>query len=126
MPYSRRKKTWSGFFPIDGGGIRGIVPAMMLAEIERRTEKPIAQLFDSVDGTSTGGIIALGLTIPKCPGAPLYSARHYVELYGKLGGRIFSRSLARTMLTMDSFTWKSIRRTGSRPCSTNTSRRHDC
>jgi hypothetical protein len=51
-------------------------------------------------------IIALGLTISKSLGAPLYSAGHYVELYEKEGGRIFSRSLARTMLTMDSFTWK--------------------
>ena len=91
---------------IDGGGIRGIVPAMMLAEIERRIGKPIAQLFDLVAGTSTGGIIALGLTIPKSPGASLYSAQRFVELYENEGSRIFSRSLARTMLTLDSFTWK--------------------
>jgi uncharacterized protein len=91
---------------IDGGGIRGIVPAIMLAEIERRTEKPIADLFDLVAGSSTGGIIALGLTIPKSPGAPLYSAGRFVELYEQEGGRIFSRSLARTMLTLDSFTWR--------------------
>jgi hypothetical protein len=41
---------------IDGGGIRGIIPAMMLAELERRTNTPIAKLFDYVVGTSTGGI----------------------------------------------------------------------
>ena len=97
---------------IDGGGIRGIIPAMLLAEIERRTGASTAHLFDLVAGTSTGGIIALGLTIPKCPGAPLYSARNFVELYEKEGPRIFSRSLARALFTADSFTWKKYASTG--------------
>jgi hypothetical protein len=50
---------------IDGGGIRGIIPAVVLAEIERRTGRPIADLFDLIAGTSAGGILALGLSIPK-------------------------------------------------------------
>src|ERR1039458_3929071 len=50
---------------IDGGGIRGIIPALVLARIEQLTNRPIARLFDLVAGTSTGGILALGLTIPK-------------------------------------------------------------
>jgi patatin-like phospholipase/acyl hydrolase len=33
---------------IDGGGIRGIIPAMVLAEIERRTGKRTAEVFDLV------------------------------------------------------------------------------
>ena len=49
---------------IDGGGVRGIIPAMVLAEIEKQTGKPIAELFDLVVGTSTGGILALGLVAP--------------------------------------------------------------
>jgi len=97
---------------IDGGGIRGIVPAMLLAEIERRTEQPIAHLFDLVAGTSTGGIIALGLTIPKCPGAPLYSAQRFVELYEHEGARIFHRSLLRAMFAIDNLTWKKYSSTG--------------
>ena len=46
---------------VDGGGIRGIIPALVLAEIEARTTRPISDLFDLFAGTSTGGIIALGL-----------------------------------------------------------------
>src|SRR5215210_1589295 len=44
---------------IDGGGIRGIIPATVLAEIERRTGKLTSEVFDLVAGTSTGGILAL-------------------------------------------------------------------
>ena len=47
---------------IDGGGIRGIIPAMVLKHIEQRTGKRIATMFDFIAGTSTGGILALGLT----------------------------------------------------------------
>jgi uncharacterized protein len=39
---------------IDGGGIRGIIPAMLLAHIESLTARPTARLFDLVAGTSTG------------------------------------------------------------------------
>jgi patatin-like phospholipase/acyl hydrolase len=78
---------------IDGGGIRGIIPAMVLAEIERRTEKRTAEMFDLVAGTSTGGILALGLTKPGQNGGPEYSAKKLIELYETEGGKIFDRSV---------------------------------
>jgi uncharacterized protein len=76
---------------IDGGGIKGIIPAMLLAEIERRTEKLTAEVFDLVAGTSTGGILALGLTKPGQDGAPEYSAERLIELYETEGEKIFDR-----------------------------------
>ena len=54
---------------IDGGGIRGIIPATILEHIEKMTHKPIAKLFDLIAGTSTGGILALGLTKPDADGS---------------------------------------------------------
>ncbi len=91
---------------IDGGGIRGIIPAVILAEIEKRTQRRIAQLFDLVAGTSTGGILALGLTIPKTPQSQLYTAQDLVELYEREGSRIFSRSLLRKLFACDNLTWR--------------------
>src|SRR5918997_6844902 len=76
---------------IDGGGIRGIIPAMVLAEIERRTGKLTSEVFDLVAGTSTGGILALGLTKPGQDGGPEYSAEELIELYEAEGEEIFSR-----------------------------------
>jgi uncharacterized protein len=76
---------------IDGGGLRGIIPAMMLAEIEDRTGKSIAEMFDLIAGTSTGGILALGLAMPGDGGKPRYKAEELIELYEKEGPRIFSR-----------------------------------
>jgi patatin-like phospholipase/acyl hydrolase len=37
---------------IDAGGVRGIIPATILADVEARTEKPVCNLFDFFTGTS--------------------------------------------------------------------------
>lgn len=46
---------------IDGGGIRGIIPVTILAELEKRTGRRIHELFDYIAGTSTGGLLTLFL-----------------------------------------------------------------
>ncbi len=78
---------------IDGGVIRGIISAMVVAEIEKRTGKPIAEVFDMVAGTSSGGIIALGLTKPDGNGKPAYRAEQLVEVFRDRGKDIFSPAL---------------------------------
>lgn len=77
---------------IDGGGIRGIIPAMVLAEIERRTAKPASELFDLIAGTSTGGILAMGLVTPGTDGKPAFKASDGVGIYEEHGPTIFSRT----------------------------------
>jgi len=76
---------------IDGGGVRGIIPAMILAEIEQRTGRRIAELFDLIAGTSTGGILALGLSVPHQQerNKPRYTATQLVSFYEADGKEIF-------------------------------------
>jgi predicted acylesterase/phospholipase RssA len=78
---------------IDGGGIRGILPAMVLSDLERRTNRPIIDLFDLIVGTSTGGLVALALACPNAEGKPRHTARDIVRLYEVEGKRVFSRSV---------------------------------
>ena len=78
---------------IDGGGIRGILPAMVLADLERRTNRPVIDLFDLIVGTSTGGLVALALACPDAEGKPRHTARDIVRLYEVEGKRVFSRSV---------------------------------
>ena len=79
---------------LDGGGIRGLISAKILEEIEHRTSQPVHKLFDLIVGTSTGGILAVGLTVPQSKnGNAPFTARAMAELYEKRGKEIFSRSL---------------------------------
>lgn len=76
---------------IDGGGIRGIIPAMILARIERRTGRRITEMFDLIAGTSTGAILALGLTVPQNRKGtrPKYGANQLVSFYEEDGRKVF-------------------------------------
>jgi hypothetical protein len=64
-----------------------------LAEIERTIGRPIAQSVDLIAGTSTGGILALGLAKRGNGGKPEFSASDLADLYRSRGKEIFRRSL---------------------------------
>ena len=76
---------------IDGGGVRGIIPARILQEIETRTNKHISQLFNIVSGTSTGGLLTLAITKPSGQGNPEFSAEYLVRLYMERSKEIFAK-----------------------------------
>jgi uncharacterized protein len=86
---------------IDGGGIRGIIPALVLQAIEERTGRRTAQLFDLIAGSSTGGILAAGLTLRGDDDRPRYSARDLIGLYEAEGPHIFDRSLLKRITSVD-------------------------
>lgn len=72
---------------IDGGGILGLYSANILKHIQKDLlgGAPFSEYFDLVTGTSTGGIIALGL-------ASGHTAEEIVDFYQKYGGEIFPHS----------------------------------
>lgn len=84
---------------IDGGGIRGILPGQILVALEKKLQKysknpeaRIADYFDLIAGTSTGGILTcIYLTPhPDDPKKARFSAEEAVDLYLKNGSDIFS------------------------------------
>lgn len=77
---------------IDGGGIRGIIPGMILSEIERKVGKPTASIFDLLAGTSTGALWALSMARPNTHGKPMYKAQNIVDSYESQSKSVFSRS----------------------------------
>ncbi len=62
------KKDIKYILTIDGGGMRGIVPAYILQkineELRKKKDRPLYSYFDLIAGTSTGALISLGLTSP--------------------------------------------------------------
>ena len=81
---------------IDGGGVRGMIPAVVIAALERAAGKPVADLFDLVAGTSTGGIIATGLTHPT----KRLSGEDVIQFYRDHAPAIFHRGWGRALGTL--------------------------
>jgi hypothetical protein len=69
---------------LDGGGIRGVFPAAFLAKLEEQIGAPVVTYFDLIAGTSTGGILAIGLGL----GVP---AADILGLYERQGPEIFAQ-----------------------------------
>jgi patatin-like phospholipase/acyl hydrolase len=93
---------------IDGGGIRGIIPAVILAYIEKELQRKtgrwnvaLADYFDLIAGTSTGGILACFYLLPPYSGSDSneghsrYPASKAVELYTEHGRDIFTPKITK-------------------------------
>lgn len=84
---------------IDGGGVRGIIPARILQSIEEKTGCPTAKLFDIISGNSTGGLVAAGLAASNDLQNPIYSAKDLVNFYKTQSANIFRKSALHTIFT---------------------------
>lgn len=72
----------SRILSIDGGGIRGVIPAIWLAELQQRLGRSLSDVFDFIAGTSTGAIIACGI-------ANGVDIEEIVKLYTERGKEVF-------------------------------------
>lgn len=85
---------------IDGGGIRGILPGVVLHALESKLQKRLqdssirlADMFDFMAGTSTGGILTLSYLTPNKEGRPKLTTQEAVDLYLNKGNEIFDTTL---------------------------------
>ncbi|KAJ0653927.1 putative patatin-like phospholipase domain, Acyl transferase/acyl hydrolase/lysophospholipase [Helianthus annuus] len=82
---------------IDGGGVRGIVPATLLAFLESKIQEidgpdaRIADYFDVIAGTSTGGLMTTMLAAPNEKNRPMFAAKDITNFYFQHSPRIFPK-----------------------------------
>lgn len=94
---------------IDGGGIRGLIPARVLVSLERklqqrtgRDDARLAEFFDLVAGTSTGGLITCLLLAPgENEWTPAFTAQEIVDLYLNHGTEIFDAPLVKRIHSLN-------------------------
>lgn len=91
------KKKVVNILSIDGGGIRGIIPAKILTHIEEQIGDNLCNHFDIISGTSTGGLIALGLTTPNENNMPKYKAQDLWDIYKNKSKDIFSKDFGHSL-----------------------------
>ncbi|KAK3127719.1 hypothetical protein QOZ80_7AG0577520 [Eleusine coracana subsp. coracana] len=93
---------------IDGGGIRGLIPGTILAFLESKLQeldgpdRRLADYFDYIAGTSTGGLIAAMLAAPNKDKRPLFAAKDINKFYTENGPQIFPHrgDLANTLIEL--------------------------
>ncbi|OAY70667.1 patatin-like protein 2 [Ananas comosus] len=84
---------------IDGGGIRGLIPGTILVYLESKLQEldgpdaRIADYFDVIAGTSTGGLVTAMLTTPNKDNRPLFAAKEIPQFYLENGPKIFPQKL---------------------------------
>jgi patatin-like phospholipase/acyl hydrolase len=76
---------------IDGGGIRGLIPTTILEHLENRLGRRLYEVFDLIAGTSTGGIIALGVGAGAKRGEP-FTPAELTQFYVEHGPAIFAKT----------------------------------
>ncbi len=76
------EKKYFNILSIDGGGIKGLYAARVIEQIENKFGNKISEHFDMICGTSTGGLIALGLALE-------HPAQKIAEFYTSRGKTIF-------------------------------------
>ena len=112
--YRQRHKRTVRILSIDGGGVRGLIQALLLHELyrrlvlerrDRRRTPRIYELFDLVAGTSTGGLIAMGLCAPehsepdgdsagaerRAESRPAVTIERIIEIYTRYSIEVFPR-----------------------------------
>nr|P07745.1 RecName: Full=Patatin; AltName: Full=Potato tuber protein; Flags: Precursor [Solanum tuberosum]CAA27588.1 patatin [Solanum tuberosum] len=84
---------------IDGGGIKGIIPAIILEflegqlqEVDNNKDARLADYFDVIGGTSTGGLLTAMITTPNENNRPFAAAKDIVPFYFEHGPHIFNYS----------------------------------
>ncbi len=93
MPVIEGKQKIFRLLSMDGGGIRGIIIAVILVAIEELTGQQIWELFDMIAGNSTAALLAVALTRRGPDGRALYTAQQALDLYLKRGKYIFKKSI---------------------------------
>ncbi|MCK8493152.1 patatin-like phospholipase family protein [Spirosoma sp. RP8] len=88
---------------IDGGGLRGIIPLLILNKIEQITSKSIADIFDLIAGTSTGGLVASALALKRenKPNESKFTVQEVIDLYKNNAINIFPPRTGRFLQLKD-------------------------
>jgi patatin-like phospholipase/acyl hydrolase len=85
---------------IDGGGTKGIIPAILLSQFEHATAKKTAQLFDFMVGVSTGSLVVSLLATPNAEGTSHYTADEIVKLFEEKSPDVFAASFMHKFKTI--------------------------
>ncbi|KAB1214662.1 Patatin-like protein 2 [Morella rubra] len=105
MAISPGKRKVVTVLSIDGGGVRGIIPATILDYLESKLQQldgpdaRLADYFDIIAGTSTGGLVTTMLTSPNKDNRPLFAAKDIINFYLQHSPKIFPQKSQKSFVS---------------------------
>lgn len=85
---------------IDGGGMRGLLALHCLDYLEKRSGKPVCELFDVMVGTSSGALIVAALSMPLDSVTPRFTAAEFIKEYPRLWARTLETPATHPLLSL--------------------------
>jgi len=86
---------------IDGGGMRGLLALRCLEYLEKRSGKPVCELFDVMVGTSSGALIVAALSMPLDSASPRFTAAELIKEYPRLWARTLDTPATHPLLSLE-------------------------
>ncbi|QXK92154.1 patatin-like phospholipase family protein [Neoehrlichia mikurensis] len=84
---------------IDCGGIKGIIAATILCEIEKKLAMPLSKVFSMVAGSSVGSLISALLILQDARGFPKYTTEDILGFFFQYGKKMFNSSILRKVVS---------------------------
>ncbi len=86
---------------VDGGSMRGLLALQCLDYLEKRSGKPVSELFDVMVGTSSGAFIVAALSVPLDGKTPRFTAAELLKEFPKVWGATFEIPLIHPLLSLE-------------------------
>lgn len=86
---------------VDDGGMRSLLALHCLDYMEKRSGKPVSELFDIIVGTGSGAFVVAALTAPRSDGSSRYSAAELIEEFPKVWAKTLDTPLLHPILSME-------------------------
>lgn len=103
LPGARPRDTgkYVRVLAIDGGGMRSLIALKCLEYLEKRSGRPVSELFDVMVGTSSGAFVVAALSVPLDHGTPRFTAAELIKEFPKLWPKTLKTPLFHPLLSLD-------------------------
>jgi|GEM_PF-2864607 len=103
LPGARPRETgkYVRVLAVDGGGMRGLLALKCLEYLEKRSGRPVCELFDVMVGTSSGAFVVAALAVPLDHDTPRFTAAELIKEFPGLWAKTLKTSLIHPLLSLE-------------------------
>jgi len=103
LPAARPRDTgkYVRVLAVDGGGMRSLLALKCLEYLEKRSGRPVSELFDVMVGTSSGAFVVAALSVPLDHDTPRFTAAELLKEFPKIWAKTLKTPMIHPLLSLD-------------------------